>query len=102
MGVSMFIQMRMTPTPTTDNASAKMMKFMPFFITAVCYNFSSGLAVYWTASNIFSIFQQWVTNRRRDPVGEAADAAAAAHAAPAANTPRKLNRPPSGKRKKRR
>lgn len=68
MGVSMVLQMRMTPTPTTDNASARMMKFMPYVVTALCYNFSSGLAVYWTASNLFSVFQQWVTNRRKDPV----------------------------------
>ncbi len=75
MGATMWIQMKMTPTPTTDNASAKMMKFMPIFITVMCYGFSSGLAVYWTASNCFSIFQQWVTNRRKDPVDTAAPAA---------------------------
>lgn len=68
MGASMVVQMRMTPTPTVDNPSAKMMKFMPYMMTIMCYNFSSGLAVYWTASNLFSIFQQWVTNRRKDPV----------------------------------
>ncbi|MBE2214665.1 MAG: membrane protein insertase YidC [Opitutaceae bacterium] len=80
MGVTMFIQMKMTPTPTTDNASAKMMKFMPIFVTVMCYGFSSGLAVYWTASNCFSIFQQWVTNKRKDP----AETAAAAPAKPGA------------------
>lgn len=68
MGASMVVQMRMTPTPTVDNPSAKMMKFMPYFVTIMCYTFSSGLAVYWTASNLFSIFQQWVTNRSKDPV----------------------------------
>jgi YidC/Oxa1 family membrane protein insertase len=97
MGASMFVQMRMTPTPTTDNASAKMMKIMPFFITAVCYNFSSGLAVYWTASNLFSIFQQWVTNRRKDPVEDAP----VAIAGPAANQPRRAKgNPHQHKRKK--
>lgn len=68
MGATQIIQMRLTPAPSTDNASARMMKFMPYFIVAICYNFSSGLAVYWTASNAFSIFQQWVTNRQKDPV----------------------------------
>lgn len=68
MGATQFVQMRLTPTPATDNASVKMMKYMPFFFTAICYNFSSGLALYWTASNLFSIFQQWVTNRSKDPV----------------------------------
>jgi YidC/Oxa1 family membrane protein insertase len=68
MGITAMVQMRMTPTPTTDNPSAKMMKFMPILFVVLCYNFSSGLAVYWTASNLFSIFQQWVTNRQRDPI----------------------------------
>jgi YidC/Oxa1 family membrane protein insertase len=77
MGASMVVQMRMTPTPTTDNVSAKMMKFMPYMVTVMCYGFSSGLAVYWTASNLFSIFQQWVTNRQKDKPEAAAAAAPA-------------------------
>ncbi len=68
MGVSMVLQMRLSPSPTTDNQSAKMMKFMPYIFTAMCYNYSSGLALYWTTSNMFTIFQQWVTNRSKDPV----------------------------------
>ncbi len=72
MGISMHVQMRMTPTPTIDNSAAKIMKFMPIMVTVMCYTFSSGLAVYWTASNLFSIFQQWVTNRSKDPVAAAA------------------------------
>jgi YidC/Oxa1 family membrane protein insertase len=84
MGASMVIQMRMTPTPTTDNMQAKMMKFMPYMVTFMCYSFSSGLAVYWTASNLFSIFQQWVTNRRKDPADLSAPGkpGAADHAKP--------------------
>lgn len=99
MGASMVVQMRMTPTPSTDNASVKMMKFMPYFITFICYTFSSGLALYWTASNLFSIFQQWVTNRRADPV------IAAPAAAPAATAAKSLERkgtPHARKKKKKR
>jgi YidC/Oxa1 family membrane protein insertase len=79
MGVSMIVQMRMTPTPTVDNPSAKIMKFMPYMVTVMCYGFSSGLAVYWTASNLFSIFQQWVTNRSKDPAEVAPKPAEAKH-----------------------
>ncbi len=91
MGASMVIQMRMTPTPTVDNPSAKMMKFMPYFVTFMCYTFSSGLAVYWTASNMFSIFQQWVTNRSKDPVVEKVEAKQAA-SANTANKPVRLKK----------
>jgi YidC/Oxa1 family membrane protein insertase len=87
MGASMVVQMRMTPTPTVDNPTAKMMKFMPYFVTIMCYGFSSGLAVYWTASNLFSIFQQWVTNRSADPVVEKVEAKKAAAAVNTANKP---------------
>jgi YidC/Oxa1 family membrane protein insertase len=87
MGASMVVQMRMTPTPTVDNPTAKMMKFMPYFVTIMCYGFSSGLAVYWTASNLFSIFQQWVTNRSADPVVEQVEAKKAAAAVNTANKP---------------
>jgi len=92
MGVSMIIQMRMTPTPTVDNPSAKMMKFMPYFVTIMCYNFSSGLAVYWTASNIFSIFQQWVTNRSKDPVVEKVEAKQLAATTSTANKPIRIKK----------
>ena len=34
MGATMIIQMRLTPTPTTDNVQAKLFKFMPWIFTA--------------------------------------------------------------------
>lgn len=75
MGVSMFFQMRMTPmSPPSDDTQAlqqKMIKFMPFIFLLICYNFASGLVLYWTISNCVSITQQWVTNRKKD-TGDAA------------------------------
>ncbi len=71
MGISMFFQMRMTPmSPPTDETQAlqqKMIKFMPFVFLLICYNFASGLVLYWTISNCVSITQQWVTNRKKEP-----------------------------------
>ncbi|MEZ5278786.1 MAG: membrane protein insertase YidC [Opitutaceae bacterium] len=67
MGVTMYYQMKMMPTPTVDNAQAKMFKFMPFIFLIFCYNFSSGLVLYWTVQNLFTIGQQFLTNRRPDP-----------------------------------
>ncbi|CAM3040877.1 YidC/Oxa1 family insertase periplasmic-domain containing protein [Rariglobus hedericola] len=70
MGVTMFFQMKLTPSPTTDNMQAKIFKFMPFFFTAICYNFSCALALYSTINGLFTIGQQLVVNKytKTDPV----------------------------------
>jgi YidC/Oxa1 family membrane protein insertase len=64
--VSMYFQMKMMPTPSIDNAQTKIIKWMPFIFFPFTYYFSSGLVLYWTTTNCFSIFQQWITNRTRD------------------------------------
>lgn len=63
MGATMIFQMRLTPTPTTDNAQATMMKIMPWMFTLFCYNFASGLALYSTINGLFTIGQQLIINR---------------------------------------
>lgn len=60
---TMAIQMWTMPTPTVDNAQAKLMKFMPFVFFPITYSFASGLVLYWTISNVFTIGQQYVINR---------------------------------------
>jgi len=64
--VSMWFQMKMMPQPSIDNAQTKLIKWMPFIFFPFTYYFSSGLVLYWTTTNCFSIFQQWITNRTRD------------------------------------
>lgn len=64
--VSMYFQMKMMPQPSIDNAQTKLIKWMPFIFFPFTYYFSSGLVLYWTTTNCFSIFQQWITNRTRD------------------------------------
>ena len=66
MTAAMVVQMRMTPTPTTDNMQRKIFQFMPILFLFFCYSFPSGLVLYWTCQNLISIFQQWLTNRRKD------------------------------------
>jgi YidC/Oxa1 family membrane protein insertase len=68
MGITSIIQMRLTPQPTTDNAQAKMLKFMPYMFILFCYYYSCALAVYWTVGNIFTIGQQLIINRMKDTV----------------------------------
>lgn len=64
--VSLVIQMGMMPTPSVDNAQVKMMKFMPYIFFPIIYTFASGLVLYWTVNNIFTIGQQWMINRKKD------------------------------------
>jgi len=67
MGATMIFQMRLTPTPTTDNAQATMMKIMPWMFTLFCYSFASGLALYSTINGLFTIVQQLIINRMPEP-----------------------------------
>jgi YidC/Oxa1 family membrane protein insertase len=62
MGVTMFIQQKMTPV-AGDPRQAKMMLFMPFVFTFMFLNLPSGLVLYWTVSNILQIAQQWYMDR---------------------------------------
>jgi len=63
MGISMFIQQKMTPT-AADPRQAKLFMFMPIVLTLVFLNFASGLVLYWLVSNLLSIGQQFYTNRK--------------------------------------
>lgn len=58
MGITMYVQQKLSPTPTTDNAQAKMMQFLPVIFTLMMASFASGLIIYWTWSNVLSIIQQ--------------------------------------------
>jgi len=62
MGVSMFVQQKMTPT-MGDPRQAKMMLFMPVVFTFMFLNLPSGLVLYWTLSNVFQIAQQLYMER---------------------------------------
>ena len=62
MGLSMFIQQKLNPTPP-DPIQAKIFMFFPIFLTIILAPFPSGLVVYWTVNNILTITQQWVIIR---------------------------------------
>lgn len=63
MGISMFVQQRLNPTPP-DPIQAKVMMFMPLFFTFLFLQFPSGLVLYWVVNNLLSILQQWMITRR--------------------------------------
>ena len=56
MTVLMVIQQRMTPM-SMDPVQKKMMMAMPIVMLIFLYDLPSGLTLYWTVSNIFSIIQ---------------------------------------------
>ena len=60
-GVTTYIQMAMT---TTDPSQRAMTMIMPIFIAWMSLKFAAGLTIYWVVSNIFSIGQQYITNRQ--------------------------------------
>ena len=62
MGVSMYIQTSLNPTPP-DPMQAKIMKYMPVAFTFFFLWFPAGLVLYWVINNILSIAQQWVITR---------------------------------------
>jgi len=66
MGLSMFIQQKMTPTGGGDALQEKLMYFMPIFLTFLFLNFPSGAVVYWLANNILSIVQQYIVNKKME------------------------------------
>jgi len=66
MGVSMFVQQKMTPT-MGDPRQAKMMLLMPVVFTFMFLNLPSGLVLYWTLSNVFQIAQQLYMERGGAP-----------------------------------
>ena len=69
MGVSMFIQQKLNPTPP-DPMQAKIMQMMPIAFTFFFMFFPAGLVLYWTVNNVLSIIQQWLITRKIE--GEAA------------------------------
>ena len=66
MGVSMFIQQKIQPTPM-DPRHAKIMLMLPFFLTFIFLNFASGLVLYWVINNVLTIAQQYATEQILGP-----------------------------------
>ncbi|MBE0574684.1 MAG: membrane protein insertase YidC [Desulfuromonadales bacterium] len=63
MGVSMFVQQKMTPT-TADPMQAKIFMMMPIVFTFMFLNFPSGLVIYWLVNNLLTILQQYFIHRK--------------------------------------
>ena len=64
MGVTMFIQQKMTPNAGMDPTQAKMMLMLPVVFTFMFLSFPSGLVLYWLVNNILTIGQQYYINKQ--------------------------------------
>ena len=58
MGVTMFIQMKSTPTPQSGAQQKYMMYFMNGFFVLIFNQFPSGLVLYYTLFNVLTVLQQ--------------------------------------------
>jgi len=63
MGFTMFVQMRMNPTPP-DKTQAMIFNWMPVIFTFMLASFPAGLVIYWAWNNFLSIIQQGVIMKR--------------------------------------
>ena len=63
MGITMFIQKKLNPTPP-DPIQAKIFMFFPVFLTVILAPFPAGLVIYWSFNNIFTMIQQYIVQRK--------------------------------------
>jgi YidC/Oxa1 family membrane protein insertase len=65
MAATQLWQMSITPK-TGDPAQQRMFLFMPLIFLFICYNYASGLALYWTVQNLFFVAQMYLTRGQVD------------------------------------
>ncbi len=62
MGVTMFLQQKITPNTMTDPMQQKIFQWLPVLMTFFFLTFPSGLVLYWLVNNILTIAQQYYIN----------------------------------------
>lgn len=70
MAITSYVSMKIQPSSSAGAAggqAAMQMKMMttifPLMMLLMFYNFASGLALYWTAQNVFGVIQQFITSK---------------------------------------
>jgi len=74
MGVTMYLQQKLSPQPA-DPIQARIMMLMPVVITFILAPYAAGLVIYWAWSNLLGILQQTILLKKDGPT-EAPKAAA--------------------------
>ena len=75
MGATMVLQQKLTPS-NMDEQQKKIMMMMPIVFLFITYSMPSGLLLYWTTSNLISIYQTTHTRKRDAKKKARADIAA--------------------------
>lgn len=65
MGLTMYIQQKLNPAPTSKD-QARMFAMLPLIFMFMMGHFASGLVIYWTLSNVLSIIQQKIIMRKNE------------------------------------
>jgi YidC/Oxa1 family membrane protein insertase len=63
-GITMWFSQNMSPQSFTDPSQKMLMQFMPLMFLFFFSHTPSGLVIYWVASNMFTVAQQYVMMRR--------------------------------------
>jgi YidC/Oxa1 family membrane protein insertase len=63
MGISMFIQQKMSPTGGDPRQAQMMLYLMPVMFTFIFWGMPSGLVLYWLVNNVLQIGHQYQMNR---------------------------------------
>ncbi|MBP6163669.1 MAG: membrane protein insertase YidC [Aliarcobacter sp.] len=63
MGVTMFLQQKITPNTMQDEMQKKIFQFLPVIFTFFFLWFPAGLTLYWFINNLFTIGQQYFINQ---------------------------------------
>jgi YidC/Oxa1 family membrane protein insertase len=62
----MLWQSHLAPTsPGVDPAQQKIMRYMPLMFLFLLYNYSAGMALYWTVNNLLTILQTKLTRMQQ-------------------------------------
>jgi YidC/Oxa1 family membrane protein insertase len=63
IGVTMYIQQRITPNTMQDEMQKKIFQFLPVIFTFFFLWFPAGLTLYWFINNLFTIGHQYYLNK---------------------------------------
>ena len=64
MAATMALQSALTPSTGDKNQQRMMVVFMPIMMLFMFYSFPAALSLYWTLSQVFSIWQMWIIRRK--------------------------------------
>jgi YidC/Oxa1 family membrane protein insertase len=73
MGGTMLWQSHVAPTsPGMDPSQQKIMRYLPLMFLFILYNYSAGMALYWTMNNLLTILQTKLTRMQAAPAAATA------------------------------